>query len=95
MTSSIQTKNLKEFEGKCIRGERWENEYGCLHAEKFKKEYYSDSSQCKVNVHEENNVMYFKIVPKYYKIPCGHYYWSYCDGCVHENHIEWRRIPVK
>lgn len=92
ISTSIEIRILEDFEEKRVRGERWENEYGCLHVEKCNKEYYCDSSQYKIEVHKENNVVYFKIVPKYYQLPCGYQYWNYYDGCVHGNHLEWRRI---
>ena len=88
----VQRKIFEDFEEKRVRGERWENEYGCLHRETLKKEHYYDSSQYKVNLHKRNNIMYFKIVPRYYRIPYGYKYWYYYDGVVHDNCLEWKRI---
>jgi len=94
MDTVVQNNIIDAFEEKRSRGERWENEYGCLHIQKARKEYYDDSSQYKIQVHTRNNVKYFKVVPRHYRIPCNYQDWYYYDGCVLGNYIEWKRILV-
>lgn len=93
--SLVQKAIIDEFEEKRAKGERWENEFGCLHKYSFKKEYYCDSSQYKIDLHEQNNIIYFKIVPIYYQIPYGHRYWYYYDGFILENRVQWNRIRTQ
>ena len=88
----VTQKILDDFEEKRVKGERWENEYGCLHLRKFRKEYYYDSTQYKIQLQKRNNLIFFKIVPKYYQVPSRFQYWDYYDGFVDKNSIEWKRI---
>lgn len=92
MDTPIETTILNAFEAKRVNRERWENEYGCLHIKKIRKEYFFDSSQYKIQLGKKNNMVYFKIVPKYFQIPCGFEYWDYYDGFIYETNIYWKRI---
>jgi len=95
MDTNSEKNIIDSFEEKRVRGERWENEYGCLHIRKFKKEYFYDSSQYKVIVQKKHNLLYFKIVPKYYQVPFRFYHWDYYDGFINNNFIEWKRIMTR
>ena len=94
MDTLVRQTIIDAFEEKRVKGERWENEYGCLHIKKFRKEYYYDSSQYKIQLQKKNNIMFFKIVPKCYQIPFRFQYWDYYDGFVNEKCIEWKRIQA-
>ena len=84
------------LEEKIERKKQWCNEYGSVHRELYKKDLYKTRKDYKINYYRcpKDNTLYFKVVPSYFSMPGGQYYWEYYDGIVQENNnsIVWRSI---
>lgn len=80
-----------EIENKRRTGEEWENEYGSFETNTIKYKYENAASY-NVHFYEKNNLMYFKIVPSYFKLSCGYIYWEYYDGCVENGNV--KIVPI-
>jgi hypothetical protein len=84
------------LEEKIERKKPWCNEYGSVHRELYKKDLYKTRKDYKINYYRcpKDNTLYFKVVPSYFSMPGGQYYWEYYDGIVQEDNksIVWRPI---
>lgn len=76
-----------EIERKRLAGEKWENEYGSFETNAIKHKYENITSY-DIHFYEKDNVMYFKIVPRYFTLPCGYAYWEYYDGYVENGKVK-------
>lgn len=91
-------KNTKEISQKLIQKlkdkVKWENEYGGVHINIHNKEVYKNNNDFKVEYYSppKSDTYYFKIVPKYFSLPCGHVYWEYYDGQIVNGSILWNTI---
>ena len=75
---------------KIICNDPWSNEFGsCCNQNSMWLTKYTKESDFKVNYKEDNDFIYFKIVPSYFSIPNAHYYWNSYDGFVKNKKIYW------